>query len=446
MYDPDLHLFASDDEVSLANRLHRMVHSVRRESLGPVLAPDGKEEGTALGYAAVRRDAGTGRFSLWYMSHNDRGARLAVSADGREWTRRGFAFPDRPELCVDNLGVAPVGRRVAPWFQGATCLGFAFCKTGVDRVDSENLDFLGAHLFRSPDGERLELDPEVLLRGVGDRSSLMYDEVADEYTFVSRANMRRMPRKIRVANMWKSADLVHWENRGVALRADEFDRSDAQIYGMQPFRYGNGFLGLVEVYYSAIERLETQLAWSADGARWQRVGGREAVIPMGGEGAWDSHWTVPTINPPIPDGDRLLIFYTGGGTKHGSGKDHRRAIGLASIRRDGFVSFEAGREEGLLVTARLRLERPMKLEVNVNCATGGGYLAVEVAPGVMGREDQPLAGYEAEKSRIESADAVRRRVTWGDTAVVEPVREGKCHLRFTLRQASFFSYRWSEAE
>ena len=44
MYDPNLHLFLDDSEITVRQDLYRMIHPVRRESLEPVLAPDPKEE------------------------------------------------------------------------------------------------------------------------------------------------------------------------------------------------------------------------------------------------------------------------------------------------------------------------------------------------------------------------------------------------------------------
>jgi len=297
---------------------------------------------------------------------------------------------------------------------------------------------------------QLEVKLPGVLRGVGDRSSLMWDEVLGEYWLISRP-AERMPgfrrgelARSRVANLWKSGDLVNWENQGIVLKYDDYDRHDVQIYGMQPFRYGRGFLALVEVYYAGLEQLETQLAWSGDGIHWQRLGRREAVIPTGGEGAWDSHWVVSTFNAPIPMGNRLWIFYSGACTKHGSGVKHRRAIGLSSIRKDGWVSLEAGRAEGILVTTKLPLDKPMRLELNANCYSG--YITAEIIPAVVGQETQPLPGYDSRKSRTEGIDSICHRVIWGEHRAVAAISAGWCHLRFTMKQTSFFSYRWSQAE
>ena len=443
MHDPNLHLFAHERQVSLRQNLYRMVHPMRRESLDPVLPADGGAEGTAIGYATVVRDADSGEFRMWYMTHADHVVRLAVSSNAMAWERRGPVVEHGERFSIDNLALMPVGPDADPWFCEARLAGYAYCNGPQDTPR-------GLHPLRSMDGERLEVREPGILPGVGDRSSLYLDEVTGEYSLISRPSGRTPGfrsgelARVRAANLWKSRDLITWENQGIALKYDDADRSDVEIYGMQPFRYGPGFLALVEVYYRGIERLETQLAHSVDGVRWERVEPRDPVLAMGGQGAWDSHWVVSTNNPPFLEGDRLLVLYSGASTKHGSKNRHQRSIGLASLRRDGWVSLEAGRTEGVVVTVPLPLNRPMQLELNVDCRTG--YISTEVLSAEDGKESTALSGYGADTSRAEAIDRVRHLVRWGEKVVVEPIQGGRCYLRFAMIQSSFYAFRWSVAE
>ena len=445
MRDHDLHLFVDDREISLREALYHMFHPVRRESIRPVLPANGQDEGPGIGYATVVRDPQSGVFRIWYVCDVDSMVRLAVSEDGMAWERLGLAVVDGQRFLMDNLALVPVSPEADPWFSGSKLVGYGYCMGSKEDEKAPP----GLHLLRSVDGERLEVKEPGILRGVGDRSSLTYDEVSGEYSLISRPSGRTPGfrsgelSRVRTANLWKSRNLVDWENHGIVLKYDDLDRHDVEIYGMQPFRYGNGFLALVEVYYRGIERLESQLAFSQDGIHWERVGNRAPTIPMGGEGAWDSHWTVSTYNPPLVEGDRLLIFYLGGDTKHGSAEKKRRSIGLASLRKDGWVSLEAGRTEGVLVTTPLPLKEPMELELNINCS--GGYISTEVLSVEEGRENQALVGYEGEASRVEGIDTTCHPVRWRENRVVYPVESGRCYLRFGMKHASFFSYRWGLA-
>jgi hypothetical protein len=439
MHDPHLRLFLNDRDIALRQGLHRMIHPVRREETAPVLAADGQEEGTGIGYASVVRDPRSGLSRIWYSCHVDDLARLAVSEDGTNWLRQGPAVVDGHRFRIDNLALVPVGPEADGWFKDAQLAGFAYCKGSA----KDQKAVRGLHLIRWRDGELLEIREPGILSGVGDRSSLTYDDLTGEYLLISRPSGQAPGFRTdeldrpRVANLWKSRNLIDWENQGIILKHDDSDPHDLQIYGLQPFRYGNGFLALVEVYHQGIERLDTQLASSSDGIRWERVGDRTPTIPLGGEGGWDSHWTVSTYNAPFPDGDRLQIYYIGAGTKHGSGARHRRGIGLASIRKDGWVSLEAGREDGVMATPPLPLQAEMRLEVNVNAFSG--YFSAEVWSV---EENRPLRGYEGNASRVEGVDSTRHVVAWRDKRAVSPIEGGRCYLRFSMKQASFFSYRW----
>jgi hypothetical protein len=438
MHDPDLHLFISDDEIFAIRHLKPMVQTWRKDGIEPVLVPDGAEEGTGIGYASAIRDPEDDRIKLWYSTHSDALIRLAVSEDGRSWTKHGVVMDGWPKGTVDNLHVTVPTEEVDLWFRNARFVGTAY----FGPTEREKGYEAGIYGMRSLDGERWEVRLPAILPKIGDRSALTLDAHRGVYLLTSRppseiSNAVKAS-KVRKISLWESRDLVHWEERGIVLRADENDEEDVQLYGMVPFRYGAGFLGLLEMYDPDIERLDTQLAYSPDGLHWQRVRRREPVLPRGGEGGWDSHWVVPTLNPPLMADNRLIFFYTGGSTKHGSKKRHRRAIGIASLRRDGWVSLEAGRTEGQVVTTVLPLSCPMQLEVNVSCPTG--YCCAEV----LYADGTPMEEYSSDPGRLEAVDVIRHRISWEGRTTVSSSADGLCRLRFTLFQGSLFSYRWSK--
>jgi len=130
MYDPDLHVFVNDDEITGRQDLWRQINPVRRESLEPVLAANGEDEGTAVGYATVVRNEQTGQFRVWYACHSDGLVRQAVSADGRKYDRQGMALAGEFRGKVDNLGLVQRGPELGPWFQDAELAGFCFFSEG----------------------------------------------------------------------------------------------------------------------------------------------------------------------------------------------------------------------------------------------------------------------------------------------------------------------------
>lgn len=461
--DPDLHLFLGDDEIVSMVGVARLINQMRRESAYPVLAAEKPWELHHIQPSRVLRDPEDDRYKCWYLAAIDQrpwpyshGVCLATSRDGMEWERPALDVARLDDGTRTNIVDLPRGagsRLLFPYLDvpGAGA-GERFVATFYQSRAPDALlydppaagDAAGhAGIYRavSADGVRWTASSAPVVRA-GDRYATAYDVVRRRWLLITRTpGMAGVLRQRDVA-LWESPDLLTWEHYGPLLRADEHDRPNTEFYSLLPVRYGAGFVGFLEVYHRAVERLETQLCWSRDGRCWRRVGSRDPVLARGGEGTWDSHWVYVTNNDPEPVGDRLRFWYGGGGTHHGSKGKHRRQMGVASIRRDGFVSIEGRMDPGFLLTATLDATAPRRLTVNLNAATGAA--SVEVwGSGPHGA--QPLEGFSAEDCRLSADDAVNVEVTWRGGAVVLPQPGGRVHLRFHLRNASLYSYRWSRA-
>ena len=123
---------------------------------------------------------------------------------------------------------------------------------------------------------------------------------------------------------------------------------------------------------------EVQLTASCDGRHWLRVGEREVFLPLGEPDAWDADYPEP-VTPPLLVGDQLWIYYRSGGTASSAAirsRHPRHCIGLAKLRRDGFVSLNAGTTPGRIVTRPLTF-RGTRLYVNAEIS-GDGYIKAEL--------------------------------------------------------------------
>ena len=153
------------------------------------------------------------------------------------------------------------------------------------------------------------------------------------------------------------------------------------FYAMSNFRYEGLYLGLLEIFDIAMDLkrigtwnhhgpFEAQLVSSRDLVHWERVGDRKLIIPRGEPGAWDCGMILRCSCVTV--GDEIRIYYTGQPVAHFStwnlnqdfaqaeieqikiGKRPQHAsIGLATLRLDGFVSVDAGDQEGILTTRQL---------------------------------------------------------------------------------------------
>jgi hypothetical protein len=180
-----------------------------------------------------------------------------------------------------------------------------------------------------------------------------------------------------------------------------------------------------------------QLAVSHNARHWERPL-RTPLVPCStAEGSWDYGNNAPSTMPPIRMGDELWFYYSGRSCDHmgrpeppGTG-----AIGLGTLRLDGFVSMDAGDELGTLVT------RPVELEpgkVFVNADADGGSIIAEIVDQI----GKPLPPFTFGNCQPADADRVRQPLTWkGATALpTSPVR-----LRFRMTNARLYAF-WVEEE
>lgn len=199
----------------------------------------------------------------------------------------------------------------------------------------------------------------------------------------------------RVA-MSTSKDFSRWSPSRLVIAADAEDGAGVQIYGMGTTFYEGCFIGLPWMYHQgSTEQIDVELAISRDCVNWRRVADRGVFIPNGKPGEWDAGMIFTASQPLQTVGDRIFIYYTGIQGNHvynirklaqpgdGDYEQHRRrgtaSIGLATIRRDGFVSMRAGAREGNLVTREFTWPADRQLHVNCDASlVDSGRLEVDV--------------------------------------------------------------------
>lgn len=460
LIDPDLHLFLDDSEVDARDGVIRHVHTLRRERVDPVLVADRTWEGPQIAYGCVLKDPLDGQYRLWYNTH--RGATfpflnsvcLALSEDGVHWEKpaltRSFSGDgidtnvvleiDEGHFC-DSLIVLP-RRNPGESTTGLMALQFRHFGTWAKSADRPP----GVYALSSADGVQWSLWEPAVLPLQGDRTSVAWDPRKGVYLLTTRhaGNMllgrNNIKGQRRDLDLWQSEDLVSWQHYGRILAPDDLDPPDTHFYSGLPVPYGAGYLAFLEVYHKDHERLDMQLAWSSDAYHWTRVAGRQPIFTTGGEGSWDSHRVCVTANPPEQVGDRLRFWYTGGENPHGSGGQGQRSVGVATIRKDGFVSMDGSDAGGMLTTVLLSASEPRGLTVNIDAKTGRYSVAVLDQDGI------PLPGFTHEDCRVSSSNSVQSAVSWSGGAVIPVSLEGVVRLQFFLRRASLFSYRWTNPE
>jgi hypothetical protein len=180
------------------------------------------------------------------------------------------------------------------------------------------------------------------------------------------------------------------------------------------------------------KRNEVLVGYSRDGFHWYRPDRRRFLTVNPTKGAWN--WgNVQSVGGCCLIVRDKLHFYVSGralGDRFWDGNCH---TGLATMRRDGFASMDAGEESGVLTT------RPVRFQ--------GKYLFVNIdAPnGVLWAEVLNVDGKVVEPFRVDdcnpiTADTTLQQVTWKggeDLSVLsgQPVR-----FRFHLEDGKLYSF------
>ena len=198
-------------------------------------------------------------------------------------------------------------------------------------------------------------------------------------------------------------------------------------------------LGLVRKYGDYTGFYNIQMACSRDLKNWQRVGQREPFLSASplGAGAYDIQ-TIIGPSAPVVHNDELFFYYTG--IKQyafvGSGNDpsyedyvpDAGAICLAILRRDGFLSLDAGETPGKLTT------RP--------CVLPGGRLRVNVAVRKHGHLQIEALNSNGDVLAVSvpiTRDERRAEVAWKRGNIID-LKGQLVHLRFTLCRSGLYSY------
>lgn len=282
----------------------------------------------------------------------------------------------------------------------------------------------------SPDGLSWQTHGPVLPQGSDTTQAVVYDPKIKKYVAFGRFGFGR-----NVART-ESEDFLHWTEPQLVLTTDEQDGPAAQIYGMPTDLYEGLYLGMFWIYREGTDgKIDTQLAVSRDGLHWQRVANRQTFLPNAPEGARDDGMS-RVVGRYIVRGDTLYLYYSMVNGPHRGPKfptverKFPPAIGLVTLRRDGFVSLDAGETAGTLLTQPFVLPAG-QLSLNANASQG------EVQVTVCDAEGQPLPGLE--RSRPITGDQPRAVVEWPG-ASLESLEGQTVRLRFTLRRAKLFSY------
>ncbi|MCC6486543.1 MAG: hypothetical protein IT364_03520 [Candidatus Hydrogenedentes bacterium] len=478
-------LFLDDCGVASIDGLTRTMHPpVKR---GAVIRPTPPEETSVQTRSAPAWDPEQKVYKLWLLvsrTGGSSGTGYVESTDGLHWTKpvlrqkeidgsleNNIVTPDParewPANAIENAVYDPHDPDPSRRYKG-----FAHCYDREPMV--------------SPDGIHWTLLNVPALKS-SDESNLSYD--AQTHTFL--ATLKTGGPHGRSHVLTTSKDFEDWTEPVLTFHADDLDQElgrenikarfanpamqqpshnipetyNVDIYNVGVFRYEGLYIALPSMFHQTgkvgkdwpgfddpriPEEMrkayresgdwsgfhDVQLMCSRDLKTWQRLGNRKPFIgssPLGA-GAYDLACVLPP-SFPIVRGDELWFYYTGG-MNYGLVVDRGVnasvfAICLAVLRRDGFISLDAGDTEGTLLTQPFTMPGG-ELYMNADAFTGAIRAEVLDEAGTVLAASIPMQG-----------DLLNGQAKWENAGIAE-LKGQTVRLRFTLKNTAFYSYWFGE--
>ena len=284
-----------------------------------------------------------------------------------------------------------------------------------------------------------------------DYTSFFYNPFRKIWAFSIKRNTKRG----RARYYTESKDFIknmNWNNSVYWVGADSLDKPDeqiknpAQLYSLNAIAYESIMLGEFYIHLGPANKIcedgkfpkitELKLGFSRDGFYWDRPDHRPFIAPTRKVGDWDRAYLHGTMGVCMVMGDSLWFPYCGfsGIAPDGSkGMYTGASIGMATLRRDGFASMEAGSKKGVLLT-RPVVFTGKHLFVNVN--TAEGELLVEVLD-ENGKKVKGLGATDCMPVRVNST---LQQIKWKNDKNLSSLIGKKVQFKFYLKNGSIYSF------
>jgi len=461
---PGPHLFIDDYLIAESTNLTRTTHQPEKLPQ-PIIAKAEPWHEQALMYLKVLYDPEKALFRMWYNVKNPGGGgpptayAYAESKDGIHWERPSLGIIDvggstannlfktggyGPGLAVDDgpdcpnparryktilFGSFVDGRVVHHRLDAPSGLCVSFSPDGIHWTDYQGNPVLKYYPVDSLD----------LKRGVGDISDCIWDPLRRRYLLIYKMysipddGYGPTPAQRRLVGQSTSEDFIHWTEPRRIIVPDPEEEDEEQYYGMRPMVRGEQYIGFLRVLRDDLPADEggpvrgigwTELCTSRDGENWERH--RETFLDRNHEaGTWDH--AMAWFGDCVTVGDREYIYYGGYSEGHKVGD---RQIGLAMLRKDGFVSRDAGNTRGYLRTPVVTLAGSSMI---VNADVEG-----EMRVRILDAEGKPISGFDWDDCAPIRGDSLRHPVEWKRD--IASVRGKPVRLEFALRKAKLYAF------
>ena len=418
-----------DDFLVEETDLERIFHQPERHPANPVLQADTPAEGEfpSVGFlqGGVFWNPWERRYEMFYHAGplNRRALHLAYSQDLIHWEKPdlGLGAGNRflpPGGWISGGGLRTAGTAFAVWLDLETTNPEERYKMICHWGHYKNQKPPGGmthSLHVSSDG--LHWSAPVFAGPAGDAQSFFYNPFRRKWVYSIKRYIVRNGKGLRARFYLESSSFLDgrdWSQAVYWTCADALDQPEppgrypahpiqgesCQLYVLHGAAYESLMLGLHEIHRGPENDVcqagnfpkltDLELGFSRDGFHWHRPNRSGFITGTRQADDWDRAYLHGTPQIYVRHEDRLYFPYAGfsGFAPDGEtpGMYRGGAIGMATLRRDGFASLRAAQTGGSLLTRPLLFSGS---DLHVNADLSRGQLAAEVCD----REGRPLSGY-----------------------------------------------------
>jgi hypothetical protein len=448
-------LFVDDFLIANTN-LTRVQHQAVMYPGNPVLTPGGWDRiNDAFPYSdGAWFDPADHTYKIWYFGGlQGNQMSYATSADGVNWVKPNISDGVVPGTnVVMNIGG---GRDTTTVWMDLHDVPSRKFKAFITYSDGPGGSYV-IHPYFSADGIHWTGPQSVAPMALSDRTTVFCNPFRSVWIDSARygacfpaASTRAAYCPQRVRYYSESPDLQTWTpsnpQNSYWTGTDERDpaypgtSTIPELYNLDGVAYESIIVGLFSWYYpNNPDLVELGVGFSRDGFYWNRPtrggGPGNAFIPAANTpGAWNGYNTQSAGGAFLVVGDQLYFYFSGRNSKHNSETSSTlRQTGLATLRRDGFYSMEAGSSPGTLLTRPVRFSGS---HLFVNVADASGQLQAEVLDG----NGNVIPAFARTNSAVVTADTTHREVTWNG-ANVGNLAGQTVQFRFYLTNGALYSF------
>lgn len=446
-------LFIDDLFLRRATNAVLRMHPARKTG-ERTLVPDQPWENASLNWFSVLQHEG--KFRMWYECYdvegwpttNDTSFCYAESADGIRWTKPSLNLFSYHGSTSNNILFRELGPPGAySRVHGAGV--FVDPKAPPDaryKCVSQGMFARSTPPYRvagmvSPDGLRWTRLPNLICDVFADSQySAFWDAGQNAFVLYGRASGRG-----RAIGRVQSRDFAHFEPLQLVLE----NESARDLYNPAAVKYAgaaNAYFMFPSLYDHQSDKLEIHMAVSRDGIHWHFPDRTTPFIGLGPAGQFDSG-SLYLGQGVVRVHDELWHYYSGSPLKHEeanlplmTNSANCRIYSRATIRLDGYVSVEAGDQEGCFVTPPLRF-KGNALTLNVAVKPGG-----ELQAGLLDEAGNPVPGLTPADCVPITGDHIRHRVTWTSNASLTAQATRPVCLAFRMTKANLFAFQFTDSD